>query len=50
MSRPIRESTPRKNIEAACARRGTPQVVAACLGLIDGGDADPDLIAALGRV
>jgi HEAT repeats len=32
----------------ACARRGTAQVVAGCVALLRGGDADDELILALG--
>ena len=40
--------TPRRNIEAACARRGGREVVDACVELIGGGDADPELLVVLG--
>lgn len=40
--------TPRESIEAECARRGHRAVVAGCIDLLRGGDADPALILALG--
>jgi hypothetical protein len=40
--------TPRQSIEAECARRGQQAVVAGCSCLIQGDDADPALIIALG--
>jgi hypothetical protein len=40
--------TPCQNIEAACATRGTPAVVAACVRLIGGADEDPALVTVLG--
>jgi HEAT repeats len=40
--------TPRQSIEAECARRGRPAVIAGCRRLIQGDDADPALIIALG--
>ena len=40
--------TPRQSIEAECARRGRPAVVAGCVALVGGGDADPALVRALG--
>lgn len=39
--------TPRRSIEAECARRGKDAVVAGCARLIAGGDADPALLMAL---
>ena len=40
--------TPRESIEQECARRGKGAVVAGCMELLGGGDADADLILALG--
>ncbi|GIF26228.1 hypothetical protein BJ973_003498 [Actinoplanes tereljensis] len=40
--------TPRQRIEAACADRGTPRVVAGCVALIGGGETDPALVETLG--
>jgi hypothetical protein len=40
--------TPRQSIEAECARRGTPAVLAGCAALITGDYADRGLILALG--
>jgi hypothetical protein len=40
--------TPRQSIEAECVRRGSPAVVAGCVELVGGGDADPALVRALG--
>jgi hypothetical protein len=40
--------TPRQSIEAECVRRGKDAVVAGCVDLLAGGDADPDLVIALG--
>jgi HEAT repeat protein len=39
---------PRDSIEAACRDRGKPDVVAGCLALLAGGDADVALIRSLG--
>src|SRR5262245_25671525 len=39
---------PRRSIEAECARRGTHAVIAGCVQLIGGDDADTKLIIALG--
>jgi hypothetical protein len=39
--------TPRVSIAAACRQRGVPAVVADCITLIRGGEADPGLIVAL---
>jgi HEAT repeat protein len=39
---------PRDSIEAECGRRGAPAVVAGCVRLADGDDADPALVMALG--
>jgi hypothetical protein len=41
-------TTPRESIEQECARRGKDAVVAGCVDLLEGGDADPDLVLALG--
>jgi hypothetical protein len=41
-------STPRQKIESTCAARGVRQVVAACVELIGGGEADPALLLVLG--
>lgn len=41
-------TTPRQSIEAACAERGAGEVVASCVALIGGADADPGLVAVLG--
>ncbi len=40
--------TPRQSIEAECARRGREAVVAGCVALVGGDDADPALVRALG--
>lgn len=40
--------TPRESIEQECARRGKDAVVAGCIELLAGGDADAELILALG--
>jgi hypothetical protein len=41
--------TPRQSIEAECARRGKPALVAGCIALIEGrGGVDDDLVVALG--
>jgi HEAT repeat protein len=40
--------TPRQSVEQECARRGTTQVVAGCVELLAGRDADTGLIYALG--
>jgi hypothetical protein len=42
------ELTPRQSVEIECARRGTAQVVAGCVALLQGRDVDDDLILALG--
>lgn len=39
--------TPRQSVEAACHDHGIGTVVAACVTLLHGGEADPALIAAL---
>lgn len=48
MSRSLWGQTPRQSIAAATARHGHDAVVAACLDLLAGRDADPALVAALG--
>jgi hypothetical protein len=40
--------TPRESIAQECARRGSDAVVSGCIALLDGDDADPLLIVALG--
>lgn len=40
--------TPRERIEQECARRGRGAVVAGCIELLAGGEADAELILALG--
>lgn len=40
-------TTPRRSIEAECARRGRIAVVAGCVRLLAGGDADDALVLAL---
>lgn len=40
--------TPRESVEQECARRGRDDVVAGCIELLNGYEADPDLILALG--
>jgi HEAT repeat protein len=40
--------TPRESVEQESARRGKAEVVAGCIELLRGRDADPDLIVALG--
>ena len=40
--------TPRERIEQECARRGKDAVVAGCMELLGGRDADAELILALG--
>lgn len=40
--------TPRVSIEQACAHRGRAQVIAGCVELLGGGEADPELVLALG--
>jgi hypothetical protein len=39
--------TPRQSVEQECGRRGTAEVVAGCIGLLEGGDADYELNYAL---
>jgi hypothetical protein len=40
--------TPRQSVEIECARRGTAQVVAACVALLQGQDTGDEFILALG--
>jgi HEAT repeat protein len=40
--------TPRQSVEQECGRRGTAEVVAGCVTLLEGGDADYDLVYAIG--
>lgn len=40
--------TPQQSVEQECRRRGTAQVVAGCVGLLAGGDADYALVYAIG--
>jgi HEAT repeat protein len=40
--------SPRESIEAECARRGTAEVVAGCVRLVQGQDVDGALVMALG--
>jgi HEAT repeat protein len=40
--------TPRQSIEQECARRGKAEVVAGCIELLSGREADAELIIALG--
>jgi HEAT repeat protein len=40
--------TPRQSVEQECTRRGEPEVVAACLVLLAGGDVDRAFIFAVG--
>jgi HEAT repeats len=40
--------TPRQSVEQECWRRGTSEVVAGCIALLNGRDADAELIVALG--
>lgn len=42
------ELTPRQSVEIECARRGTAQVVAGCVALLQGQVVDENLIIALG--
>src|SRR5690348_7756242 len=43
-----RELTPRQSVEQECGQRGTAQLLAGCVELLAGGDADYSLIYALG--
>jgi HEAT repeat protein len=47
-ARPHWELTPRQSVQQECGRRGTAQVVAGCVALLAGGDADYALVRALG--
>ena len=40
--------TPRESVEEECARRGKDEVVAGCIAVLSGGEADAELILALG--
>jgi HEAT repeat protein len=40
--------TPRQSVERECARRGEAEVVAACVGLLAGADADRGFVFAIG--
>ena len=42
------ELTPRQSVEIECARRGTAEVVAGCVALLQGRHVEDDLIIALG--
>lgn len=42
------ERTPRESIELECSRRGKDAVVAGCVELLEGRDADAELIVGLG--
>jgi HEAT repeat protein len=44
----IWDMTPRQSVERECARRGEAEVVAACVALLQGGDADRSFIFAIG--
>jgi HEAT repeats len=44
----IWDMTPRQSVERECARRGAADVVAACVVLLAGGDADRPFIFAIG--
>jgi hypothetical protein len=39
--------TPRQSVLAECARRGQPAVIAGCIRLLDGDDADDQLLVSL---
>ena len=47
-ARPGWELTPRQSVEIECVRRGTAQVVAGCVALLQGQDVEDDFILALG--
>ena len=47
-AQPEWELTPRQSVEIECARRGTAQVVAGCVALLQGRDMDDDFLLALG--
>jgi HEAT repeat protein len=40
--------TPKQSVERECARRGEPEVVAACVVLLGGGDVDRPFVFAIG--
>ena len=40
--------TPRERVNRACQRRGRDEVIAGCIQVLNGHEADPDLILALG--
>jgi HEAT repeats len=42
------DMTPRQSVEQECARRGEAEVVAACIVLLAGGDADDPFVFAIG--
>jgi HEAT repeat protein len=42
------DMTPRQSVEQECGRRGEAQVVADCVALLRGGDADPGFARAIG--
>jgi HEAT repeat protein len=42
------DMTPRQSVEQECARRGEAEVVAACVGLLAGADADRAFVFAIG--
>jgi hypothetical protein len=42
------DMTPRQSVERECARRGEAEVVAACVGLLAGADADRAFVFAIG--
>ncbi len=44
----IWDMTPRQGVDRECGRRGEPEVVAACAGLLAGGDADRSFVFAIG--
>jgi HEAT repeat protein len=48
MSVPSSGRTPRERVQEACARRGKAELVAGCIDLLAGRDADAELILALG--
>jgi len=45
---PIWDMTPRQSVERECSRRGEAEVVAACVVLLAGGDADRPFVFAIG--
>jgi hypothetical protein len=45
---PIWDMTPRQGVERECSRRGEAEVVAACVVLLAGGDADRPFVFAIG--